>query len=162
VSGAAESLFSTLFPSDCRLCGAPLIKISRLPVCDACLSHLTRIAENVCAICGERLAPATTLAPAPTLAPSASADEGIEDIDTAAETRCPACVLAQPNFHKAAAYGSYSGGLRDLIHLLKYHHVRPAANVLGRMLSEVIAELAAGEPAREVLRQLAWPAEAAG
>ena len=30
---AAESLFSVLFPSDCRICGEPLLNISRLPVC---------------------------------------------------------------------------------------------------------------------------------
>jgi ComF family protein len=39
------------------------------------------------------------------------------------------------------AYGSYSGGLRDLIHLLKYEQIRPAATVLGRMLAEAIAAL---------------------
>jgi glutamine phosphoribosylpyrophosphate amidotransferase len=27
-----ECVFATLFPSDCRLCGAPLVKISSLPV----------------------------------------------------------------------------------------------------------------------------------
>jgi ComF family protein len=31
--------------------------------------------------------------------------------------------------------------LRELIHLLKYEQVRPAANVLGRMLAEAIADL---------------------
>lgn len=49
-----------------------------------------------------------------------------------------------PPFEKAAAYGSYEGGLRELIHLLKYEQVRPAANVLGRMLAEVMAELEVG------------------
>jgi ComF family protein len=39
------------------------------------------------------------------------------------------------------AYGSYDGGLRELIHLLKYEQVRPAAGALGRMLAEAIAEL---------------------
>jgi ComF family protein len=42
---------------------------------------------------------------------------------------------------RALAYGSYDGGLRELIHLLKYERVRPAANVLGRMLADVIREL---------------------
>jgi hypothetical protein len=28
---AAESLFAVLFPSDCRICGTPLVTISRLP-----------------------------------------------------------------------------------------------------------------------------------
>jgi ComF family protein len=36
------------------------------------------------------------------------------------------------------AYGSYDGGLSELILLLKYGRVRPAAGVLGRMLPEVI------------------------
>ena len=48
----------------------------------------------------------------------------------------------KPVYIKAAAYGSYEGGLRELLHLLKYEHVRPAANVLGRMLAEVITRLA--------------------
>jgi ComF family protein len=39
---------------------------------------------------------------------------------------------------RAMAYGSYDGGLRELIHLLKYGRVRPAAGVLGRMLAEVL------------------------
>ena len=37
------------------------------------------------------------------------------------------------------AYGSYDGGLRELIHLLKYEQVRPAAAVLGRMLAEAVS-----------------------
>jgi ComF family protein len=39
------------------------------------------------------------------------------------------------------AYGSYDRGLRELIHLLKYNMVRPAANVLGRMLAEALVGL---------------------
>jgi len=35
---------------------------------------------------------------------------------------------------QAVAYGSYEGGLRELIHILKYEQYA-AANVLGRMLS---------------------------
>jgi ComF family protein len=44
-------------------------------------------------------------------------------------------------FERAVAYGSYEGALRELIHLLKYNGVRPAANVLGRMLAEAVAGL---------------------
>jgi ComF family protein len=45
------------------------------------------------------------------------------------------------------AYGSYDGGLRDLIHLLKFQQVRPAAAVLGRMLAEVVTSLESTLPA---------------
>jgi ComF family protein len=39
------------------------------------------------------------------------------------------------------AFGSYSAGIRELIHLLKYDHLLPAANVLGRMLAESISRV---------------------
>ena len=51
---------------------------------------------------------------------------------------CGECRTDAPLFARAMAYGSYDGGLRELIHLLKYGRVRPAASVLGRMLAEVI------------------------
>jgi ComF family protein len=51
---------------------------------------------------------------------------------------CRLCHAVEPPFEKAVAYGRYEEGLRDLIHLLKYGGVRPAANVLGRMLSEAM------------------------
>ena len=122
-SGIAAALFTTLFPSDCRLCGTPLTNISRLPVCEECLATVRPIAGGVCAICGERL-----------ISPYAfSSGDG--------EPRCGLCRRAEPPFVRAAAYGSYEGGLRELIHLLKYGSVRPAANVLGRMLAEAVSHL---------------------
>ncbi len=54
---------------------------------------------------------------------------------------CGLCRAEVPPFAKAAAYGSYDAGLRELIHLLKYDRVRPAAVVLGRMLAEAITVL---------------------
>ena len=123
MSGLAESLFATLFPSDCRLCGTPLIRISRLPVCEDCLSAMRPIAGGVCSTCGERL-----------ISPYAfGADQG--------DPLCGLCRRLAPPFAKAVAYGSYDGGLRELIHLLKYEQVRPAAAVLGRMLREAVSSL---------------------
>jgi ComF family protein len=119
----AQSLFAVLFPSDCRICGLPLVKISRLPVCQPCLEGIQAIEGGTCAICGERL-----------FSPHAFAG-------TEAEPRCGLCQRIEPPFARALAYGSYEGGLRELIHLLKYGRVLPAANVLGRMLWEAIAAL---------------------
>jgi ComF family protein len=122
-SGAiAESLFTVLFPSDCRICGTPLTRISRLPVCQKCLDAMQSTAEDVCRLCGERLFLSYAL-------------------DPSGESRCGLCRRAEPNFARAVAYGSYESGLRELIHLLKYGGVRPAANVLGRMLAEAISTL---------------------
>ena len=39
------------------------------------------------------------------------------------------------------SFGEYEGGLRGLIHLLKYEAVLPVASVLGGMLSDTIQEL---------------------
>lgn len=91
------------------------------------------IAGGVCSVCGERL-----------VSPYAFAD-GHE------AALCGLCRRMGQPYVKAAAYGSYDGGLRELIHLLKYEQVRPAARVLGRMLAEVIAGLALGFDDGEVL-----------
>ena len=123
---AAESLFTVLFPSDCRICGEPLVKISRLPVCKECLAQMRPLEGKLCAVCGERVLSVYAL----------SDDRG--------EICCPVCRRIEPPFARAVAYGSYEGGLRELIHLLKYAGVRPAANVLGRMLAETISTLDGG------------------
>ena len=122
----AESLFATFFPADCRICGEPLVNISRLPVCLACLDAMRPIEGGLCSTCGERL-----------ISPYAFSGEH-------GDVRCGLCRRLEQPFVKAAAYGSYEGGLRDLIHLLKYQHVRTAANVLGRMLAEVVGHLESG------------------
>lgn len=127
-----EGLFAVLFPGDCRLCGAPLIGISRLPVCPDCLEAIRPIPGGLCAICGERLF-------------SPHAVSGAAD-----QPRCGLCRRVAPSFARAVAYGSYEGGLRELIHLLKYGGVRPAASVLGRMLAEAVAPLEPGFSSRPV------------
>lgn len=121
---AAASLFSIFFPSDCRLCGLPLLNISKLPVCPQCLDRIQPIQGNVCSICGERVLSAYF------------------ECDDDGMRRCPVCRRVDHPFHRALAYGSYDDGLRELIHLLKYNGVRPAAGVLGRMLSETLAGVA--------------------
>jgi ComF family protein len=129
----AQSLFAVLFPSDCRICGAPLIEISRLPVCRACVEMMLPISGGLCATCGERL-----------FSPYAIGDA--HHIP-----QCGLCRRSAPAFSKAVAYGSYEGGLRELIHLLKFGGGRPAANVLGRMLAEAITGLDSELPAGPVL-----------
>lgn len=80
---------------------------------------------NVCSICGERVL-------------SAYAESDPDEL-----LCCPVCRRVDRPFDRAVAYGSYDGGLRELVHLLKYNGVRPAAIVLGRMLAEAIGKLRA-------------------
>jgi ComF family protein len=49
------------------------------------------------------------------------------------------------------AYGSYDGGLRELIHLLKYEQMRPAAGFLGDLLARATADLESSWTQRPVL-----------
>ncbi len=56
---------------------------------------------------------------------------------------CAACLEPRPHFIKATAYGAYDSELRELIHLLKYERVEPAAKALGELLIEAIQKLGA-------------------
>lgn len=117
---AAASLFSTLFPGDCRLCGEALTNISRLPVCKDCLHGVEPLAGNFCSVCGEQVL-AFAQADAPAI--------------------CGMCRRAAPPFARAIAFGNYDGNLRGLLHLLKYEQVRPAADLLGKYLAQAIQRL---------------------
>ncbi len=83
------------------------------------------ITGGLCFICGERLFSPHAL--------SSNQENG--------GSRCGLCSRVEPPFTRAVAYGSFDGGLRELIHLLKYGLVLPAANVLGRMLAGATADL---------------------
>lgn len=117
----AASLFFTFFPADCRICGAPLIEISWLPVCENCVHEPQPLSGTFCAVCGE----------------ASDFPAGLDP----GSARCRLCRKAHPPFDRAVAYGSYDGALRDLIHLLKFNEVRPLAPVLGGMLADTIAAL---------------------
>jgi ComF family protein len=95
-----------------------------------------------CAVCGDALH-------VPICIDRGVPDDRVADGRAAggAETRCLLCQRLDPPFERAVAYGSYDAELRDLIHLLKFQQVRPAAAVLGRMLAETIAGLEQAMPA---------------
>jgi ComF family protein len=105
------------------LCGQPLTNFSRLPVCESCLASLVPMRTPACEICGERVFS------------SSAALDGM--------TLCGPCRHERPPFTRAVAFGSYDGALRELIQLLKYEHVRPAAIRLGELLAAAILDLSA-------------------
>jgi len=124
VHKVVSSLSAVFFPSDCRLCHTPLVSVTRLPVCRECLESLAPIRIAQCVLCGERLAPAQLLI---------------------GNGQCQACCEYPPNFDRAVSYGEYDAGLRDLIHLLKYDAVLPAAKPLGKLLAQSIEQLRLGD-----------------
>jgi ComF family protein len=119
VKSASASLFSILFPSDCRICCSPLVTISSLPVCEPCLQKVVPLDGLLCRVCGEKL-----------FSSFAAGEDG---------ALCGMCRRAEPQFRRAVAYGAYDGVLRDLIHLFKYHATRPAAKLLGNLLHQAAA-----------------------
>ena len=125
----AATIFFTFFPDDCRICSAPLLEVSRLPVCKSCIDAIHPLAGEYCAVCGEGLHSLSVRTEASDASPAPS------------EARCALCQRTDPPFERAVAYGSYDGPLRDLVHLLKFQAIRPAAGILGRMLAETIAKL---------------------
>jgi ComF family protein len=74
---------------------------------------------SFCSSCGERLTHA-------------------EQISNDGKMTCSVCRQDVPPFARGIAYGSYEGALRELVHLLKYEGVRPAAKVLGIMLAQAV------------------------
>ncbi len=92
-------------------------------MCPDYLTAIHPVEEKVCSICSERVL------------------SSYADVDDDGVRRCPVCRRLDRPFERAASYGSYDGGLRELIHLLKYNGVRPAASVLGRMLADVLVGL---------------------
>jgi ComF family protein len=81
------------------------------------------ISGQTCDLCGERL-------------------PGLQRISQ--PQTCSACQENHPQFGRATAYGAYQDELRELIHLLKYDRVVPAAGVLGGMLTEAMDKLDLG------------------
>ena len=122
VKAASASLFSLLFPSDCRICQTPLTTIANLPVCEPCLAKIVPLDGILCRVCGEKLFSSYT-----------ESDEG---------ALCGMCRRAQPHFRRAVAYGAYEGALRDVVHLFKYDGVRSAGKLLGKLLHEAASAMA--------------------
>ena len=132
VGAAFGSIFAAVFPSECRLCRAPLANLSRLPVCEECLGKIVPIDGSRCAVCADPLPPA---------------------LQSAADSQplCTACNQELPAFARAASYGAYRDELRELIHLLKYQEIRSAAGVLGRLLVQAAEPLLSSSGAGSLL-----------
>lgn len=118
VRTTSHALFSLLFPGDCRICGRPLQRISRIPVCAGCLAKTEPLsAEFFCSSCRTPFQNAFPL------------DE---------LGRCPLCRRGLRGFDAAYSFGAYEGVLRELIHLYKYGRVRPLARPLGGLLRRAL------------------------
>jgi ComF family protein len=118
VRNLPASVFSLIFPDECRLCAQPLNRVSRVPVCPACLAKPSALsAEYFCVQCRS---PFLTRFPL---------DE---------EGRCGLCRRGVRGFDAAYSFGFYEDALRELIHLFKYGRVQTLASPLGRLLARAL------------------------
>jgi ComF family protein len=117
------------FPSDCRLCGAAMVFLGKVRVCEVCLGRVGPEAQaerdTLCSRCGDAL--------------------GMESARFAAAmgvTECTMCRLAPPRFAKAVAFANYDNEMREALHLLKFQRLRPMAeHVLGERLAAAVLRL---------------------
>lgn len=116
-----HDLGSVLFPSPCRLCSGPLLRVTAAPVCGACLARLIPQHSDLCARCGESL--------------------GMDTYGLSAGLECQICRLAPPPFLRATAYGTYQEEMRRTLHLLKYEGLTAMAQPLGALLAEAMLML---------------------
>ena len=130
-----DDLATTVFPSDCRVCNAPLLRSTVLPICDRCRACVRPQALTLCRICGEAL------------------DIDMESARFASQfvdLFCDDCRNDPPPFERAVAYAVYQNELRQMIHLLKYERMRGVAKLLGPMLAAAILSIES-EAARELI-----------
>lgn len=119
---ALNSLSSVLFAAPCRVCEAPLLKLSRIPICDKCLDSFQLIQEPVCEVCWRPIVSPVSAATGP--------------------ARCRLCRAEFFTFKRARSYAVYNDVAVRAIQLLKYEEVTR----LGEFFGEKLAEMALGDP----------------
>jgi ComF family protein len=135
VRAVVDDLVTTIFPSDCRVCGEPLLRADLSPVCDECIDRVQEQSMTLCVRCGEAL--------------------DMEGVRFAGQfpiegLLCSPCRMAPPEFERAVAHALYRDEMREMVHLLKYERMREVARPLGKMLARTIETLEA-EAGKELL-----------
>jgi ComF family protein len=115
-----DSLFSLIFPADCRICHSQLDRFSWTPVCNDCWNSVQRFDGAACGRCGIFVD---------------------HPLDREAVYLCGNCQSEPFDFEAARSFAWYDGNLRLLIHLLKFDGYKPLAKPLGRLAAEVAREM---------------------
>lgn len=145
---ALDALASVLFAAPCRICDAPLLNASRIPICESCLALFVPIAEPLCACCG-RPQPPTALQSAPQ--PASSQPD--TPAPTAAAALCRLCRARTFAFARARNWAVYNESLTAAVMLLKYEEVTRLGDWFAANLAQLHASLSHRDSA-------AWQADA--
>src|SRR5271170_4663356 len=117
LSEAQDALTSVFFPAPCRICEKLLVRSSRVPICEECLSSFTPIPERACEVCGQP----------------------IESFHSTKEIGllCPNCAPPRYAFARARSVAIYQDELVTAMLILKYQRMEP----LGKWFAGRLAEL---------------------
>lgn len=116
-AATSNAIVRALLAPMCASCDQPLRTPLNGPICPSCWSGIELIGQPSCTVCGDALG--ATIGAAPD------------------DRRCSRCRTGATAFDLARAAGTYSGGLRDMIHALKYRRRRMIApHVSERMRRE--------------------------
>ncbi|OFV98611.1 MAG: hypothetical protein A3H28_06065 [Acidobacteria bacterium RIFCSPLOWO2_02_FULL_61_28] len=137
---AWDSLFTLLFPVQCRVCEQPLEVFTTAPVCADCLAAPQPYQGIECFRCGRFLSSGAAL--------RGSARQGTSYCGVCRRNAVQrdgvqrnAVQHALFAFEQARSFGAYEGTLQSLIQRLKYDGYRPLAKPLGRFLAEAARRL---------------------
>lgn len=114
---ALDALSAVVFAAPCRVCQEPLLKLSRIPICETCLQSIQVIREPVCQVCGRPNIFAPCLAAGPAV--------------------CRLCRAGFFSFQRARSYAVYSDVVVSAIQLLKYEEVTRLGEFFGAKLAEM-------------------------
>lgn len=121
-----EGLLDLLYPSACAVCGGDVV--SSRCICDGCLASVPlRDMRACCSVCGKALL------------------EFERAGNAASPLVCSRCRAKRPSFDAARSAAVYSGPVRAMIHLLKYHGGFRAADDLSGLLHAAFLAYYAGE-----------------
>lgn len=112
-----NKILNLLFPSQCPICEADSDIRATNPVCFSCWSQIKKFTGPRCNICG-----------LPVVSEFAAL--------------CAACIEEKPHFEKIHYYASYTGVMKEAIHLMKFSGLRrlaiPLAGVFENMNLPVV------------------------
>ncbi|HTV58692.1 MAG TPA: ComF family protein [Verrucomicrobiae bacterium] len=123
---AIDALSAVIFAAPCRVCQEPLVKLSRIPICEKCLASIRVIEGPVCEACGRPSAPG--------LKAGGGETAGAEP---AAGRLCRVCRGDFFSFRRARSYAEYADVAVSAIQLLKYEEVTRLGEFFGAKLAEV-------------------------
>jgi predicted amidophosphoribosyltransferase len=118
LAAAGDAVVSIFYPAGCELCDRLLIRASRVPICEECLTSFAALPAQVCAIGG---------APAVTPFSTDAANPSEMEAGSAVPHGCLGCQGRPYAFERARSYAAYEGKLIRAVVMLKFERVEPLA-----------------------------------